>query len=156
MESLFYVPLLGSIRLFVSAPTPVFLVLAIFSTVVSSIPLIPLSSTRTAFLSISSLEMLAVIVSFKLWSVELRGQRILVRTDNQNTELAINTGRSRVPFVQSCLHELWFYASLFDFEIRALYIPDHQNTIADSLSRWDTDPQLNTSSTRPPTFITAP
>ena len=96
----------------------------------------------TALLSIASLEMLAVIVSLKLWSEELRGQRILVRTDNQNTELAINTGRSRVPFAQSCLRELWFYASCFDFELRALYIPGHQNTIADSLSRWDNDPKF--------------
>ena len=95
----------------------------------------------TALLSIASLEMLAVIVSLKLWSEELRGQRILLRTDNQNTEIAINTGHSRVPFVQSCLRELRFYAFRFDFELRALYIPGHQNTIADSLSRWDNDPQ---------------
>ena len=93
-------------------------------------------------LTIASLEMLAVTISVKLWSEDLRGQRVLVRTDNQNTELAINTGRSRVPFVQSCLRELWFYASLFDFELRALYIPGHENTIADSLSRWDTDPHF--------------
>ena len=33
-------------------------------------------------LSIASLEMLAVTVSIKLWSDELRGLRILVRTDN--------------------------------------------------------------------------
>lgn len=90
-------------------------------------------------LSIASLEMLAVTVSLKLWSRELRGQRVLVRTDNQNTEVAINTGRSRVPFVQSCLRELWLYASLFDFELRALHIPGDQNTLADSLSRWDTN-----------------
>ena len=50
----------------------------------------------TALLSIASLEMLAIIISLKLWSEELRGQRILVRTDNQNTELAINTGCSRL------------------------------------------------------------
>ena len=87
--------------------------------------------------------MLAVTVSLKLWSRKLRGQRILVRTDNQNTELAINTGRSRVPFSQSCLRELWFYASLFDLELRALHIPGHQNTIADSLSRWDTNSQFH-------------
>ena len=77
-------------------------------------------------LTIASLETSAVTVSVKLWSEELWGQRILVRTENQNTELAINTGRSRVPFVQSCLRELWFYASLFDFELRALHIPGHE------------------------------
>ena len=93
----------------------------------------------TALLSIASLKMLAVIVSLKLWSKELRGQQILLRTDNQ---LANNTGRSPVPYVQSCLRVLWFYASCFDFELRALYILGHQNTIADSLSRWDNDPQF--------------
>ena len=77
----------------------------------------------TVLLYIALLEMLAVIVSLQLWSEELRGQQILVQTDNQNTELAINTGRSRVPFVQLCLCKLWFYASCFDFKLRALYTP---------------------------------
>ena len=72
--------------------------------------------------SIASLEMLAVTVSFKLWSQELQGQRIFVRTDNRTTELAINTGCSHLPFIQSCLRELWFYASLCDFELCALVI----------------------------------
>jgi len=45
--------------------------------------------------------MLAITVSVKLWSDELHGQRILIRTDNQNTELTINTGRFRIPFIQS-------------------------------------------------------
>lgn len=94
-------------------------------------------------LSIASLEMLAVTVSVKLWSEDLRRLRILVRTDSLNTALAINTGRSRVPFTQSCLRDLWLYASLFDFEIRALHIPGHTNIIADALSRWDTQPEFS-------------
>ena len=68
-------------------------------------------------LSIASLEMLTVTVSVKLWSEDLRSLRILVRTDNLNTAFAINTGGSRVPFIQSCLRDLWLYASLFHFEI---------------------------------------
>ena len=92
-------------------------------------------------LTIASVEMLALKVSVKLLSEELRGQRILARTDNQNTELAINTGRFRVPFVRCGLRELWFYASLFDFEQRSLHIPGHENTVADSLSLWDNDPR---------------
>ena len=95
-------------------------------------------------LSIAALEMLAVIVSIKLWPVELHGLRILVRSDNLNTVLAINTGRSRVPFIQSCLRDLWFYASLYDFELRALHIPGYANIIADALSYWDTHPPFPT------------
>ena len=40
-------------------------------------------------LTIASLEMLPVTVSLKLGSGELSSQRILVRTDNQNTEITI-------------------------------------------------------------------
>ena len=98
--------------------------------------------------------MLAVILSLKLWSEELRGKRILVRSDNQSNEPAINTGRSRVPFVQSCLRELWFYASRFDFEpfiSGATRTPLLILSVAGTLIH-----NLNTPSTRPPTFITAP
>ena len=113
------------IRLFVSAQTPAFPALAVFFHTRffhSSYP----PFIKTALLSIASLEMLDVIVSPKLWSEELRGQHILVRT---------------VSFVQSCLRELWFYASHFYFELCALYIPGHQNTLANSLSRWENDPR---------------
>lgn len=89
-----------------------------------------------ASLPIASLEMLAVIISLKLWSEDLQGLRILVRTDNLNTEQAINTGRSRISFIQSCFRELWFYASLYDFELCALHIPGYANVIVDALSRW--------------------
>ncbi len=69
--------------------------------------------------------------------------RILVCTDNLNTALAINTGCSPVPFIQSCLRDLWLYASLFDFEIRALHIPGYTHIIADALSPWDTQPEFS-------------
>ena len=122
------------IDFFINSPTPAFLASADFLMVVSSTPLITLSLTQLSCPSLRSKCWLSS-VSLKLWSEELRGQWILVRTDNQNTELAINTGRSRVPFVQSCLRKLWFDASCFDFDLCAPYIPGHQNTIADSTSR---------------------
>ena len=100
--------------------------------------------------------MLAVTVSIKLWSDELRGLRILVRTDNLTTEIAVNTGRSRVPFIQSCLRDLWFYASLYDFELRALHIPGYANVIADALSRWDTHPQYRSTFYEAASFIMTP
>lgn len=112
-------------KFLVFALTQALLVLVAFSMVVSSTP--PFRRSLT------------VTVSLKLWSRELQGQRILVRSDNWTTELAINTGRSRLPFIlQSCLREMWFYASRCDSELRALHIPDYQNTFADSLSRWET------------------
>ena len=92
-------------------------------------------------LHINALEILAVTVSVKLWASVLPRQRILVLTDNKSTELALNFGKSRVPFTQACLRELWLYAARYDFEISAHHIAGSQNVIADCLSRWD----LNTS-----------
>ena len=88
---------------------------------------------RSCFLDLIT-SLLAITISVKLWSDELRGQRILIRTDNQNTELTINTGHFRIPFIQSRLRELWFFASLFDFELCALHIPGQENAIAELLS----------------------
>ena len=87
-------------------------------------------------LHINALEILAVTVSVKLWALILPRQRIVVHTDNKNTELAINSGNSRVPFSQACLRELWLYAARHDFEISACHIPGSRNVIADCLSRW--------------------
>ena len=92
-------------------------------------------------LHINALEILAVTVSVKPWAPVLPRQRILVLTDNKSTELALNSGKSRVPFTQACLRELWLYAARYDFEISAHHIAGSQNVIADCLSRWD----LNTS-----------
>ena len=94
------------------------------------------------FISINCLEVLAVTVSVKLWASELQGQRLLVRTDNKNTELTINHGCSRVPFIQSCLRELWLLVARFDLDVQAQHIAGIQNVAADCLSRWDSDPQF--------------
>ena len=70
-------------------------------------------------LHINALEILAVTVSVKLWASVLPCQHILVLTDNKSTELALNSGKSCVPFTRACLHKLWLYAARYDFEISA-------------------------------------
>ena len=73
-------------------------------------------------LHINAIEILPVTVSVKLWAYVLPRQYILVLTDNKSTELALNAGKSRVPFTQACLRELWLYAARYDFEISAHHI----------------------------------
>ena len=141
MESLFYAPLLGSIRLFVSAPTPAFPALAVFFDgrfFHSSYP----PFIDTALLSMASLEMLAVIVSLKLWSEELRGQRILVRTDK-----TLNLPSTPVAHVSLLFNHV--YAN-FGFMLPVLILSlaplisrvTRTPLLPDSLSRWDNDPQF--------------
>ena len=46
------------------------------------------------------------------------------------------------PFCSIMFTWTLIFASCFDFKLHTLYIPGHQNTIANSLSRWDNDPKF--------------
>ena len=87
-------------------------------------------------LHINALEMLALLVCIKLWGANWGGQRIRCLCDNMCSVLLINTSRSRDPFLQACVRELWFLASKYSFELRATHISGVDNRIPDHLSRW--------------------
>ena len=53
-------------------------------------------------------------------------------------------GFSRATFMQSCLWEICFFASIFEFQIRAKEISGCENRTPDYLSRWDTDSKFET------------
>lgn len=76
------------------------------------------------------------MVALKLWGTALRGQRVIISCDNENSVFALSSGRSRTPAMQRCLREIWFLSAVFDFEIRVDHVPGVSNTITDHLSRW--------------------
>lgn len=71
-----------------------------------------------------------------MWAPTLARRRFLISCDNEAAVTVINSGVTRDCFMQRCLRQLWFTASLHDFEIRASFIPGDHNTLADALSRW--------------------
>ena len=89
---------------------------------------------------INILELLTIMVALKLWGPALCGQRFIIRCDNNNSVLALNSGRSRPLGMQLCLREIWFLSALHDFELTAAHIPGNDNTLADHLSRWQLSP----------------
>ena len=52
---------------------------------------------------IAHLELLNVVVAVKVWQEQWAGRHVKVSWDNMNACLAIQSGRSRDPFVQSCV-----------------------------------------------------
>ena len=56
---------------------------------------------------ISTPELLTIMAALKLWATFLRGQRLVLQCDNENSVLALNSGRSRSTGMQRCLHEIW-------------------------------------------------
>ena len=88
-------------------------------------------------LHISALEMLALIVSVKVWTNKFKGLLVGVKYDNLATVTVINSGRSRDPFMQACLRELCFVCAQGQFMVWAEHIPGISNRLPDLLSRWD-------------------
>ena len=84
---------------------------------------------------IAHLELLNVVVATKTWATLWAGQRIQVNCDNTNACLAIQSGRSRDPFIQRCVRELFLTCSVHDIELRAVHIPGVLLHRADALSR---------------------
>ena len=87
-------------------------------------------------LHISALELLSVMVCLHIWAPLLCGNKVQIYCDNQAACIAINSGKTRSPFLQQCLREICFISSVHDFHFRARYLEGVQNRTADSLSRW--------------------
>ena len=88
---------------------------------------------------IARLELLNVVVALKVWGECWRGHRVQVKCDNQNACLAVRTGRSRDPFLQHCMRELFVVGVSFDVELRLVHWPGKEMTRADALSRMHKD-----------------
>lgn len=88
---------------------------------------------------ISGLELFVIVVAARTWATVLSHRRVLVSCDNTAAVTAINSGRSKDPFMQRCLRQLWMISALHDFELRASHIPGVHNSLADALSRWHID-----------------
>ena len=58
-------------------------------------------------LHINQLELLTVVVAVKTWHSKLQGLTLELLVDNEATVHAINNQRSKDPFMQDCLRELW-------------------------------------------------
>jgi hypothetical protein len=87
-------------------------------------------------LHIGALEMLSLLVCLKLWGKAFCRSRIVILCDNTSVCIAVNTGKTKCPFLQECLREICFIAAVNEFEIKAEHIKTGNNRIADHLSRW--------------------
>ena len=66
---------------------------------------------------------MAILISCKLWSEHFKGCKILVASDNISVVNLINSGRSKHPFLQRGLRELWYVEAQHDFELRCQHVP---------------------------------
>ena len=85
--------------------------------------------------TIAHLEMLNLVVSLRLWVSRWGGKKLQVFCDNQNTCVALQTGRSRDRFMQSCIRAVFLLSVKNDVEILVSHTPGTSLIAADALSR---------------------
>ena len=79
---------------------------------------------------------------------ELRGKRILVKTDNQAVYFIINRAGSRDSHVHELCKQLYWYCIHFGIRLQAVWIPRNLNSFADFYSKltdsgdWRLDPAV--------------
>ena len=88
---------------------------------------------------IAHLELLNIAVALKTWAGEWAGHRVMVFCDNMNSCIAIQTGRTRDPYMQSCVREIFQWSARHDIELVAQHRPGIHMVRADALSRAHTD-----------------
>lgn len=88
-------------------------------------------------------ETMAVILSALRWGQLWCNKTVTVYTDNMTTKCAINKGSSKNSLLMYFLRELFWLSAIFNFDIKAKFIPGRLNNIADSASRLNEPGQLS-------------
>ncbi len=86
--------------------------------------------------SIAWLEFFPIVVSVVLWGEQLKGKRIVIRSDNKPAVAIINKQTSKCPDIMKLLRFFVLQCLKFNLAFCAKHIPGESNDIADALSRF--------------------
>ena len=100
----------------------------------------PLPIQYRAF-NIAHLEMLNVVVAFKVWGSSWANKKIQINCDNMAVIEVLQNGYARDFYLAACARNIWFLMAMFNISVNFLHIPGKRNCAADLLSRWQYTPQ---------------
>ena len=86
--------------------------------------------------SIVYLEMVNIVVAWKVWGPMWRDARIQIHCDNVAVVQLLTSGGSRDPILSSCARNIWLLSALYNITVQFSHIAGVHNTVADLLSRW--------------------
>lgn len=81
-------------------------------------------------------ELMAILLALQRFSDLLRGQTLLIRSDNTTALACIRNQGSREPELNSIAERIWAVTLQADVRLLTQYIPGDENDEADRLSRW--------------------
>ena len=87
-------------------------------------------------LTIVHLEMVNILVALKLFGQKWKGNRVLIKCDNEAVVSVLRSGKARDPFLGACARNIWYLSALQDVEMQYVHVLGKNNRRADLLSRW--------------------
>ena len=88
---------------------------------------------------IAHLEILNAVVATRLWAPIWRGCKLQLYCDNMNACLALQNGRCRDLFLQSCVRAIFLLTAQYDIDLLVCHSPGVSLQAADALSRLHKD-----------------
>ena len=68
-------------------------------------------------LTIVHLEMVNILVALKLFGQKWKGNRVLIKCDNEAVVSVLRSGKARDPFLGACARNIWYLSALQDVEM---------------------------------------
>lgn len=87
-------------------------------------------------MNISQLEMLIVLICFRLWAVEWKNRSICIFCDNVAVVAVLSNGKTKDSYLGACARSIWLLTAKFNINMTVKHIAGKENVKADMLSRW--------------------
>ena len=86
--------------------------------------------------NIAILEMLNILVAFRVWATMWQNKQLLIHCDNQAVVDILSKGKPRDQQLAAISRNIFMTASNFDIELKIVHVAGKNNPVADLLSRW--------------------
>ena len=89
-------------------------------------------------------EIMAILMAVRRWAPFWANASVTFHTDNITAKAAINKGTVRCQAAMPFVREIFWWATLYGFKLRAVHIAGVHNTLADAISRLHCIPSYAT------------
>ena len=86
--------------------------------------------------TIVHLEMLNIMVAFKVWGQHWSNKCVEIKCDNLAVVSVLQDGKARDPLLAAFARNMWLLTSIYNIQLEVSHIFGKDNQIADLLSRW--------------------
>lgn len=84
---------------------------------------------------INYLEAMMAVLSILKWGHLFKNKKVVIYIDNQCACIILNKGSCKCEVLMQCIRQMFWYAVMQNFVVKAVYMPGNLQTIPDAISR---------------------